>query len=53
MFVGHHTITAGNEKEFAKHQVITKELQISFYICKPFHSCEGGISEKYNSVLTN
>ena len=31
-----HTITADNGKEFAKHQEIAKELQISFYFCKPF-----------------
>ena len=30
-----HTITADNGKEFAKHQEIAKELEISFYFCKP------------------
>ncbi len=30
-----HTITADNGKEFAKHQEIAKELDISFYFCKP------------------
>jgi hypothetical protein len=29
-----HTITADNGKEFAKHQEIAKELDISFYFCK-------------------
>ena len=33
-----HTITADNGKEFAKHQEIAKELQISFYFCRPYHS---------------
>ena len=37
-----HTITADNGKEFAKHQEIVKELQISFYFCKPYHSWERG-----------
>ena len=31
-----HTITADNGKEFAKHQEIAKELEISFYFCKPY-----------------
>ena len=48
-----HTITADNGKEFAKHQEIAKELQISFYFCKPYHSWERGANEKFNSILTN
>ena len=40
-----HTITADNGKEFAKHQEIAKELDISFYFCKPYHSCERGANE--------
>ena len=31
-----------NGKVFAKHQEIVKELQISFYFCKPYHSWERG-----------
>ena len=31
-----HTITADNGKEFAKHQEIAKELEISFYFCKSY-----------------
>jgi IS30 family transposase len=40
-----HTITADNGKEFAKHQEIAKELDISFYFCKPYHSWERGANE--------
>jgi IS30 family transposase len=40
-----HTITADNGKEFAKHQEIAKELDISFYFCKPYHSWECGANE--------
>ena len=62
-----HTITADNGKEFAKHQEIAKELDISFYFCKPYHSWERGANEnspqkrlgyltpneKFNLLLTN
>ncbi len=41
-----HTITADNGKEFAKHQEIAKDLEISFYFCKPYHSWERGANEK-------
>lgn len=36
------TITADNGKEFVKHQEIAKNLEISFYFCKPYHSRERG-----------
>ena len=62
-----HTITADSGKEFAKHQEIAKELDISFYFCKPYHSWERGANEnspqkrlgyltpneKFNLLLTN
>ena len=62
-----HTITADNGKEFAKHQEIAKELDISFYFCKPYHFWERGANEnspqkrlgyltpneKFNLLLTN
>ncbi len=62
-----HTITADNGKEFAKHQEIAKELDISFYFCNPYHSWERGANEnnpqkrlgyltpneKFNLLLTN
>ena len=46
-----HTITADNGKEFAKHQEIAKELQISFYFCKPYHSWERGANENTNWLI--
>jgi hypothetical protein len=63
-----HTITAENGKEFAKHQEIAKELDISFYFCKPC-AILGNVAllrtapkkrlgyltpnEKFNLLLTN
>ena len=46
-----HTITADNGKEFAKHQEIAKELQISFYFYKPYHSWERGANENTNGFI--
>ena len=46
-----HTITADNGKEFAKHQEIVKELQISFYFSKPYHSWERGANENTNGLI--
>ena len=46
-----HTITADNGKEFTKHQEIAKELQISFYFCKPYHSWERGANENTNGLI--
>lgn len=46
-----HTITADNGKEFAKHQEIAKELDISFYFCKPYHSWERGAKENTNGLI--
>lgn len=46
-----HTITADNGKEFAKHQEIAKELQITFYFCKPYHSWERGANENMNGLI--
>ena len=46
-----HTITADNGKEFAKHQEIEKELQISFFFCKPYHSWERGANENMNGLI--
>ena len=46
-----HTITADNGKEFAKHQEIAKELEISFYFCKPYHSWERGANENTNGLI--
>ena len=46
-----HTITADNGKEFAKHQEIAKELEISFYFCKLDHSWERGANENTNGLI--
>ena len=46
-----HTITADNGKEFAKHQEIAKELQISFYFCKPYHLEEYEANENPNGLF--
>ena len=46
-----HTITADNGKEFARHQEIAKELEISFYFCKPYHSWERGANENMNGLI--
>ena len=36
---------------FAKHQEIAKELEISFYFCKPYHSWERGANENTNGLI--
>ena len=38
-------------KEFAKHQEIAKELEISFYFCKTYHSWERGANENMNGLI--
>ena len=38
-------------KEFAKHQEIAKELEISFYFCKPYHFWERGANENTNGLI--
>ena len=38
-------------EEFAKHQEIAKELQISFYFCKSYHSWERGANENTNGLI--
>ena len=47
------TITADNGKEFAKHQEIAKNLEISFYFCKSYHFWERGANEKLMVSLDN
>ena len=46
-----YTITADNGKEFAKHEEIAQELDISFYFCKPYHSWERGANENTNGLI--
>jgi len=45
------TITADNGKEFARHDVITKELQSKFYFAHPYHSWERGLNENTNGLI--
>lgn len=46
-----HTITADNGKEFAKHEEISRKLEINFYFCKPYHSWERGANENTNGLI--
>ena len=38
-------------KRICKHQEIAKELEISFYFCKPYHSWERGANENMNGLI--
>ena len=46
-----HTITSDNGKEFAKHELVAKNLETSFYFATPYHSWERGVNENYNRLL--
>ena len=46
-----YTITADNGREFAWHKKITKELDVSFFFAKPYHSWERGTNENTNGLL--
>jgi IS30 family transposase len=46
-----HTITSDNGKEFAKHELVAKALDASFYFATPYHSWERGVNENYNRLL--
>ena len=46
-----HTITADNGKEFAKHEIIAKELDLDIYFAKPYHSWERGANENTNGLI--
>lgn len=46
-----HTITSDNGKEFAKHELVAKALNASFYFANPYHSWERGANENYNRLL--
>ena len=46
-----HTITSDNGKEFAKHELVAKTLDASFYFATPYHSWERGVNENYNRLL--
>jgi IS30 family transposase len=49
----HHrkTITSDNGKEFAAHQMISKELSIDFYFAHPFSAWERGTNENANGLI--
>ena len=45
------TITSDNGKEFAAHQMISKELSIDFYFAHPYASWERGTNENTNGLI--
>ena len=45
------TITSDNGKEFAAHQIISKELLIDFYFAHPYASWERGTNENMNGLI--
>ena len=46
-----HTITADNGSEFAKHEIIAKELDIDFYFAEPYKSWQRGSNENLNRLV--
>lgn len=46
-----HTITADNGKEFADHERIAHELEISFFFAHPFAAWERGANENMNGLV--
>jgi IS30 family transposase len=45
------TITSDNGKEFARHDIIAKELKSEFYFAHPYHSWERGLNENTNGLI--
>ncbi len=45
------TITSDNGKEFARHDLIAKELKSKFYFAHPYHSWERGLNENTNGLI--
>ena len=45
------TITSDNGKEFAKHQLIAKALEIDYYFANPYCSWERGANENLNGLV--
>jgi IS30 family transposase len=45
------TITSDNGKEFAKHQLIAKTLEIDYYFANPYCSWERGANENLNGLV--
>ncbi len=45
------TITGDNGKEFACHELISKNLNADFYFARPYHSWERGANENTNGLI--
>jgi IS30 family transposase len=45
------TMTHDNGREIAKHEEITKNLQMPIYCARPYRSCDRGLNEWYNREL--
>jgi IS30 family transposase len=45
------TIAADNGKEFARHDLIAKELKSHFFFAHPYHSWERGLNENTNGLI--
>jgi IS30 family transposase len=46
-----HTITGDNGKEFAEHERIAQELEISFFFAHPYAAWERGANENMNGLI--
>jgi IS30 family transposase len=46
-----HTITGDNGKEFAEHERIAQELEISFFFAHPYAAWERGANENMNGLV--
>jgi len=45
------TLTYDNGKEFARHEIISAELQAKGYFAHPYHSWERGLNENTNGLI--
>jgi IS30 family transposase len=45
------TITADNGKEFAKHMLVSRELNVDFFFAHPYSSWERGTNENTNGLI--
>jgi IS30 family transposase len=46
-----HTITGDNGKEFAEHERIAQELEVSFFFAHPYAAYERGANENMNGLV--
>ena len=46
-----HTITFDNGKEFADHELIPSQLDVSSYFANPYSSWERGLNENHNGLI--